>query len=123
VKKNYYILIADRNPHVREFLKREMAAEGYQISTAASCAEVIRKAYSDNCLDVIILDPDLPGGLDSALLQTLRSRVPAVPVILHGLSQDLKNASQLSGHEIFVEKRANSIDHLKKIVQRISHPL
>lgn len=119
LKNNHRILIADRNPHVRGFLKRELAVEGYQVSIAASGAEVIRIAYSDNCLDVIILDPDLPGVLDSSLLQTLRSRVPAVPVILHGLSQDLKTATQLSGGEIFVEKRANSIEHLKKIVQRI----
>ena len=120
VKKNHCILIADRNPHVREFLKRELAAEGYRIQIAASCAEVIRSAYADNLIDVIILDPDLPGDINRNLLKSLRSRIPAIPVIIHALGQDMKHDTLGGGDEIFVEKQANSIEQLRKIVHGIT---
>ena len=123
LKKNHCILIADRNPNVREFLKRELTAEGYRIKIAASGAEVIRSAYANNLIDVIILDPDLPGDIDAALIKTLRSRVPAIPLIIHALSQDMTDDALTAGREIFVEKQANSIEQLKKIVNTIIHPL
>ena len=123
LKKNHCILIADRNPNVREFLKRELTAEGYRIKIAGSCAEVIRSAYANNLIDVIILDPDLPGDTDATLIKRLRSRVPAIPLIIHALNQDMASDALTAGREIFVEKQANSIEQLKKIVNTIIHPL
>ena len=45
------ILIADRNRHVREFLQRELEAEGYQV-TAASKAETALKLANDKTYDL-----------------------------------------------------------------------
>jgi DNA-binding NtrC family response regulator len=123
VKKNHCILIADRNPHVRKFLKREMMTEGYHIKVAGSYADVIRSAYANNFIDVIILDPDLPGDMNSNLIKTLRSRIPSIPVIIHAFGRDMKNDTISAGDEIFVEKQANSIEQLKKIVHGIIHPM
>jgi DNA-binding NtrC family response regulator len=122
VKNKRCILIADRNPHVRKFLKREMMAEGYQIKIAGSYAEVIESAYANNIIDVIILDPDLPGDNNSNLIKTLRSRIPAIPVIIHAFGGDTKHENISSGDEIFVEKQANSIEQLKKVVHGILKP-
>jgi DNA-binding NtrC family response regulator len=122
VKKNCRILIADRNPHVRKFLKRELMAEGYQVATAGNYAEVIRCAYADNLVDVIILDPDLPGDLNSNLIKTLRSRLPALPVIIHAFGRDMNHETLAAGDEIFVEKQASSIEQLKTIVRGILRP-
>lgn len=122
VKKNCRILIADRNPHVRKFLKRELMAEGYQVTIAGNYAEVIRSAYAHNLVDVIILDPDLPGDLNSNLIKTLKSRIPAIPVIIHAFGRDMSHESIPTANEIFVEKQANSIEQLKKVVHGILWP-
>ena len=121
MKKNHCILITDRNPRVREFLKRELTAEGYHVKVAGNCSDVIRSAYANNFIDIIILDTDLPGYINSNLIATLRSRIPAIPVIIHAFGQDMQHDAISTGGEIFVEKRANSIEQLKKIVNRIVH--
>ena len=113
------ILIADRNPHVREFLKRELADEGYCIHVAGSSSEVIQSAYAGNAIDVIVLDPDLPGDINPELIRTLRSRVPEIPVIIHTFSQNMRTGNQFTGKEIFVEKQASSIEQLKKVIHGI----
>jgi DNA-binding NtrC family response regulator len=123
VKKNYCILIADRNPHVRKFIKRELMTEGYNVKIAANYEDVVQSAYTNNFIDVIILDPDLPGDRKSNLIKTLRSRIPAIPVIIHSFGRDMKHDNISAGDEIFVEKQANSIEQLKKIIRGIIHPV
>ena len=39
--KTCKILIADRNRHVRDFLRRELGAEGYQVEVARDGREVL----------------------------------------------------------------------------------
>ena len=123
VKKSRCILIADRNPNVREFLKRELMADGYDILIAGNCSDVIRCAYKHNFIDVIILDPDLPGDSEANLIKTLNSRIPLIPVIIHAFGQGFDPESPFSGEEIFVEKQASSIEQLKKILRQMIHPL
>jgi len=118
--KKYWILIADRNPRVRAFLRRELRAEGYRVTVAGSRAEVVRAVFGDNRIDVIILDPNLPDDDPAALFSTLRSRIPAIPVIIHTFVQDGQNAAPPAANEIFVEKQANSIETLKKIIRDIT---
>ena len=91
--------------------------------SAGSYADVIRSAYANNLIDVIILDPDLPGDINSNLIKSLRSRIPAIPVIIHAFGRDMKHDNLSAGDEIFVEKQANSIEQLKKIVHGIIHPV
>ena len=117
LKKRFTILIADRNPHVREFLKREMMAEGYHILLAKSVQEVLKFIYDNNRpLDLLILELDLPdtGGLP--ILKKLEDRIPNLPVVVHTyLSEYLNHPAVLCAAAI-VEKKGNSIDHLKKAV-------
>lgn len=120
MKKTLCILIADRNPNVREFLKRELKAEGHRIVIAGSSSDVIRVAYASNVIDVIIVDPDLPGDKSANLIKTLRSRIPALPVIIHAFGQDMKPEASFFEDEIFVEKQANSIEQLKKVLQHLA---
>ncbi|MBU1398308.1 MAG: response regulator, partial [Proteobacteria bacterium] len=60
LKKMIKILIADRNSNVREFLRREMMAEGYSVELAENGREVLKWAYHREPADLLILDPDLP---------------------------------------------------------------
>jgi len=81
---------------------------------------VVRAVFGDNRIDVIILDPNLPDDDPAALFSTLRSCIPAIPVIIHTFVQDGQNAAPPAANEIFVEKQANSIETLKKIIRDIT---
>ena len=111
--KVFTIVIADRNPHVRGFLQREMSKEGYRIRLAESAQDLLQWAFNPESIDLIILDPDLPDAVDAHLLSALQSRTPPVPVIIH-----THYAQSLPGTEapfIIVEKGGSSVEHLKQI--------
>jgi len=118
VEREYTILIADRNPHVREFLRREMAAAGYRILLADKGQDVVQRVYQREPLDLLILDPDLPDAEESAVIKKVRNRIPALPVIVHtyiadyDVHRDFANAA-------FVEKRGNSVENLREAVADI----
>lgn len=116
MKNNYKILIADRNSHVREFLKREMTAAGYQVELAETGQEVLKCVYKDESLDLLILDTDLPDTDEAVILQKLQNRLPYLPVILHTFPLD-----EIRDHKILtvakiVEKSGSSVEQLKKAV-------
>ena len=54
------ILIADRNRHVREFLRRELLAEGYQVEEARDGREILGLLNGGTLPDLLILDLELP---------------------------------------------------------------
>lgn len=119
VEKKFTILIADRNPHVREFLKREMVAAGYRVRLAQNGREVVRCCYHAEPIDLIILDPDFPDLEESALVKKLRNRIPVLPVIFHTHPGDDESFARLFSEAVFVEKQGNSVEHLKQLVSNI----
>ncbi|MFZ7128228.1 MAG: response regulator [Desulfobacterales bacterium] len=119
-KREILILIADRNPHVREFLKRELSAEGYRIQLAAHGREVLRSVFGDDSLDLLIIDPDFPDSDAVQLLRRIQGRIPALPVIVHTFQGEVYPRSELQHDlEVFVEKNGNSIESLKYHVSRM----
>lgn len=117
--RRFTILAADRNPHVRDFLKREMMAEGFQVNVAKSGQEVLEQVYQNESIDLVILDPDMPDMSSEELLAQVSDRIPHLPLIIHSLSSD--DASQARGllDAAFVEKEGGSIEALKTIVIEI----
>ena len=116
MNKPHTILVADRNSHVREFLQRELKAEGYDIRLAKCGREVLKWAYLLQFLDLIILDLDLPDLDEQALFCKLQDRIPALPIVIHSFQTEGAKRSMNYEHAIFVEKRGNSIEKLKKVV-------
>jgi DNA-binding NtrC family response regulator len=119
LREGYNILIADRNPHVRELLRREMMLEGYQVKLAKTGREVINYTLRQDSFDLLILDPDLPDTDESFLLKKLGERIPPLPVVVHAFLSENSEQQDVLSTVIFVEKRGSSIDHLKKIVAEI----
>ena len=116
MEKRFTILIGDRNRHVREFLRREMIEEGYQVREAKNGQEVISDIYSHEHLDLLILDPDMPDVNISAILEKLENRIPVLPVVIHAFPSDYMEDLDIRKIAPFVEKRGDSIVHLKRIV-------
>ncbi|MGD8549699.1 MAG: response regulator [Desulfobacterales bacterium] len=117
--KEFKILIADRNQHVREFLKRELMAEGYRVGLAKNVQEVLKKVYHSENLDLLILDPDLPGAEILSLFKKLQDRIPVLPVVVHTYLKDYTNHTDILNDVAFVEKSGSSIESLKKMVCEI----
>jgi len=117
--KRFTILAADRNPHVRDFLKREMTAEGFQVDLAKNAREVLERVYQNESIDLIIIDLDLPDASQEELLTHLSDRIPNLPVVIHSFSTDDAYHSKDLSDVTFVEKEGRSIEALKKIVMKI----
>ena len=57
---DFTVLITDRNRHVRNFLRRELTAEGYQVEVAADGRDLLRKISMADPSDLLILDLEIP---------------------------------------------------------------
>ena len=109
------ILIADPNPHVRGFLKREMTAAGYDVKLAINLQELLYLAFQHNAVDLIIVDPDFPNVSVHDLLTRLTNRIPAIPVVVHTHDVSVGNDLEKEADLLIVEKRGNSIERLKQL--------
>lgn len=121
VKQEFNILIADRNPHVREFLKREMTADGYRVQLAENARQLFKWIHHNEHLDLLIVDPDLPDMDVPSLLSQLREQFPLLPVVVHTLLTEKFDPSDRWSDFPFVEKQGGSIEVLKKLVFDILH--
>ena len=108
------ILIADRNRHVREFLRRELTGEGYRVEVARDGRELLSKLEGPEPPDLLILDPEIPYLDEMAVWTRLREREPAVPVLIHTFGPEERN---LPGPATvaFLEKKGDT-DLLKAAV-------
>jgi DNA-binding NtrC family response regulator len=119
VETNFTLLIADRNPHVRKFLQREMTAAGYRVQLADTAREVLKWAFHREPLDLIISDPDFPDADESHMLQHILNRVPALPVVVHTYVSEYGDAFKDMEELFFVEKGGSSVERLKQVVYDI----
>jgi DNA-binding NtrC family response regulator len=120
VNRPVTVLIADRNPHVREFLKREMMAEGYQIRLVKSGQELIDVVQNFGTLpDMVILDPDLPDANEQSLVHHIHRIAPGLPIVIHTLQTEMIHQLDSVLPVIFVEKKGSSVDHLKQAVKEL----
>jgi CheY-like chemotaxis protein len=121
VEQEFTILIADRNRHVREFLLRELTADGYKVKLARSGEETLKTVYDQQPLHLVILDPDFADRSD--ILEKIQDRIPAIPVVVHTLSPERLEGLWLSEAVTIVEKNGNSIVDLKEVVSSLSRKL
>jgi len=119
MREGFTILIADRNPHVRELLKREMSAEGYGVRVAQNGHQVLKWSYDASPLDLLIMDPDLPDMDSTVLIERLKNRIPTLPMIIHAFVSDYPRHPEGSDAVVFLEKEGSSIESLKQIVERL----
>lgn len=122
MKPKCTLLIADRNPHVREFIKREMAKEGFRVLQAEKGRDVIEMVYQCFTLDLVILDPDLPDMEEGVLLKKIGERIPSLPIVIHAFDSENTNYFLYLKQAAFVEKGGQSIEELKQVVNNLLEP-
>ncbi|MEJ2233330.1 MAG: response regulator [Syntrophobacterales bacterium] len=111
----FTILITDRNRHVRNFLRRELSAEGYQVEVAADGRDLLRKINAADAPDLLILDLEIPYAGGAAILKRLRRVNSRLPVIVHGFATEDATHASVQQTVAFIEKMGNT-DRLKSAV-------
>ncbi len=115
----FTILIADRNPHVREFLRRELMAEGYRVQVARNGREVLRMTDADDPPELLILDLDMPYVSGLTILEELENRKSHLPVMIHTFRMEYEKHPAVQRAAGFWEKRGDNIDGLKATVTQV----
>ena len=115
----FTILIADRNPHVREFLRRELMAEGYLVQVARNGREVLRMTDVDDPPELLILDLDMPYVSGLTILEELENRKSPLPVMIHTFRMEYEKHPAVQRAAGFWEKRGDNIDGLKATVTQV----
>ncbi len=116
MQKELVILIAERNPHIRNLVRRELMNEGYYVFTVENVLQLKNYICMRRAPDVLVLDPDLPGS-EASTVQGLLTNFPQVPIIIHGFGADeWKERNRLKPYAL-VEKTANSISVLKNRIR------
>ena len=75
------ILVVEDEPAIADFVRRGLQAEGYAVDCAHDGVQGERMALSGD-VDLVILDMMLPERSGTAVLERIRSRDPALPVII-----------------------------------------
>lgn len=113
------ILIVDRNPNVRGYLKRELQAQGYFVRVADNFRDIFNMINEGLRIDLIIIDPDLPDAQARPLLPLLRQLHPLMPIVIHTHTEDDFNKESFLLKAIFVEKDGNSIERLMHVIHHL----
>jgi CheY-like chemotaxis protein len=77
------IAITDRNPHVREFLGRELAGLGHEVSVFVGREALLEVLRGLRPPQVLLLDPEALGTGLSEVARVLTDRPGQVAVVLH----------------------------------------
>jgi len=116
VKTALKILVAERNRHVREFLRRELFADYHEVILASRVADIHQAMRYHGPFDLIVLDPDLPELESLFLIRKLLHQINDTPVILHTCSSSA-DYSVFSGPRVsVVEKNGDSIERIQRII-------
>ena len=118
MRDGFSVLITDRNRHVRNFLRRELSAEGYQVEVAADGRDLLRKVSQADPPDLLILDLEIPYSGGPAILERLRRANSLIPVIIHAFATEDAGHPAVQRAAAFVEKMGNT-DRLKTAVIKV----
>lgn len=77
------IAITDRNPHVRDFLCRELAGLGHRTDALGGAAQLLEALRRPCPPQVLVLDPEAAGPKLAEVARSLKERAGAVLVLLH----------------------------------------
>ncbi len=117
--RQFGILIADRNRHVREFLQRELVADGYRVMTAKNGREVLELLDVGEPPDLLILDLEISAISGLEVLKRLQIDKPWLPVLVHSFLTDCANDPAVQKAAGFYEKRGNNVDGFRATVAEL----
>ncbi len=118
MKKNFTILVADKNRNVRDFLRRELSEDGYEIVVASDGNQVEARIESDAPPDLLVIDMEVPEIDGSKILEMSQTRRPPLPVIIHTFLTEESIRDRVNETETYIEKSGN-LDHLRSAIKEM----
>lgn len=115
MNRPFRILVTDRNRHVRAFLKRELAREGYEVMEAKDCRELQRILRSPVGVDLLVFDPDIAFENYRNMIALLKERYPTLHVVLHSLWEEPTGGLDVAA----MVPKTGSPKELKAVVARV----
>jgi len=112
------ILVADRNPNIRSFLKRELSSEGYEVIPVADGRELVEAISREDCPSLLVIDIDLPLMEGTEILAVISNRVPSLSVIIHTNLSELRDDPLCRNALSFIEK-GDDIRDLKAAIRKV----
>ncbi len=112
------ILVADRNRHVRELLRRDLTAAGYQVQVAKNGLEVWTNLNSEEPPDLLIIDLEIPYLEELQESALFKEGEPPLPLIIYSFERDYPPDFLTSRAALFLEKMENT-DRLKAAVGEV----
>jgi DNA-binding NtrC family response regulator len=112
------ILIADRNRHVRELLRRELAAEGYQVEVVRDGRELLGRLNGEAPPQLLILDLEIPYLEELQVWERLKDCQPPLPVVIYTFLPEYPTHLTVPLAAAFVEKKGDT-DQLKSVVAEV----
>jgi CheY-like chemotaxis protein len=112
------ILIADRNRHVRDLLRRELSAEGYLVEVAKDGREVLGRINDTDPPHLLILDLEIPYLDEPEVWDRLKDRQPPLPVVIHTFLPEYPTNLTVPIAAAFLEKKGDT-DLLKAVVAEV----
>jgi DNA-binding NtrC family response regulator len=114
------VLLTDRNRHVRELLRRELAAEGYEVAVARDAQEILGLLAGAGVPDLLILDLEIPFITEANLLENLKKTYPSLPVIIHSFQPENPREVIVADAVAFLEKTEDP-QQLKTTIAALVH--
>lgn len=114
-----FLIIVDRNPHVRRFLVREFSRQGFDVSGYGDVDTVSAALGHVPGNSLLIVDPDLPGQEMAAVIGQVLTLKKGLPVIIHSHFRSGLAECELPGHWVVVEKSGN-FESLSREVLRLA---
>jgi DNA-binding response OmpR family regulator len=115
---DFSILIIDKNPNVREFLKREFLAEGYRAETAKDGIALYDALVGGARPHLVILDADAPFLAGGDVLEKVLKKIVTLPLVIHAYqAQDLPHP--LAERAAAVVEKSADPTVLKSVVKQI----
>lgn len=114
MKNPYLILVADRNPRIRDFIQRELKSDGHRVFTVENYDQMKNWITRPGQLDILVIDPNMSGLDDHTQLESILLGRPALSVIFHCMASDYLDLSADERKVLFVEKSGQSVELLKQ---------
>ena len=89
----YKVLIIDDEANIRSFMGAILESNGYQVLTAATCAQG-KMMFSSHCPDLVLLDLGLPDADGTDFIRTVRAAGGAAPILVLSARSDERDKVQ-----------------------------
>ncbi len=89
----YKVLIIDDEANIRSFMEAILESNGYQVLTAATCAQG-QMMFSSHCPDLVLLDLGLPDADGTDFIRTVRAAGGAAPILVLSARSDERDKVQ-----------------------------